>query len=133
MSSKMTLPAIAIAAFAGLSAASVCFAQDAAAPGSAGGGQGVVGGTSSAQDQGMTEMMRGTNSAPQGQSMMGGTNPASAPQGQGMMGGPGNMAEMMNMMRQMTRMMENCNRMMESADQNPALPTKPPTPQTPPG
>jgi hypothetical protein len=63
--------------------------------------------------------------------MMGENN--SVPRDQGMMGGAGNIAEMMNIMRQMTRMMENCNRMMESADQNPGSPNKPPTAQTPPG
>ena len=127
MSSRMNLPAIAVAVFAGLSVASVGFAQNAAAPGSAGPGEGVVSG----QEHGMTGMMGDASPVPQGQNMTGGPNSASPDQG--MMGGPGNMAEMMNMMRQMTRMMENCNRMMESADQNPASSKKPPTAQTPPG
>jgi hypothetical protein len=124
----MKLPAIAVAVFVGLSVASVAFAQDAAAPGSAGQGQGVVGGTGSEHEHGMTGMMGNPSSVPQGQNMTGGPNSASPDQG--MMGGPGNMAEMMNMMRQMTRMMENCNRMMESAAQNPASPKQPPTAQT---
>ena len=105
MSSRMKLPAIAVAVFAGLSVASVGFAQNAAAPGSAGQVQGAVGGTPSGQEQGMTGMMGDASSVPQGQNMTGGTNSASPDQG--MAGGRGNMAEMMNMMRQMTRMMEN--------------------------
>ena len=131
MSSRMKLPAIAVAVFAGLSVASVGFAQNATAPGAAEQGQGVVGDTRSGHEHGMTGMMGDANSVPQGQNMTG--SPNSASPDQGMMGGPGNMAEMMNMMRQMTRMMENCNRMMESADQNPASPKKPATAQTPPG
>ena len=130
MSSRMKLPAIAVAVFAGLSVASVGFAQNTAAPGSPGQGQGVVGGTGSGQEHGATGM-GDASSVPQGQNMTGGTNSASPDQG--MAGGRGNMAEMMKMMRQMTRMMENCNRMMESAAKDPASPKKPPTPQTPPG
>ena len=131
MFSRMKLPAIAIAVFAGLSVASVGFAQNAAVPGSAGQSQGVVGDTGSGHEHGMTGMMGDASSVPQGQNMTSGPNSASPDQG--MMGGPGNMAEMMNMMHQMTRMMENCNRMMETAAQDPASPKKPPTAQTPPG
>jgi len=105
MFSRMKLPAIAVAVFAGLSVASVGFAQNAAAPGSAGPGEGVVSGTGSGQEHGMTGMVGDASPVPQGQNMTGGPNSASPDQG--MMGGPGNMAEMMNMMRQMTRMMEN--------------------------
>jgi hypothetical protein len=119
MSSKMTLPAIVIAVFAGFSVASIGFAQSTPAPGQARQGQGAVGGTSSMpQAQGMSGMMSGANSSPQEQNMV---------------GGPGNMAEMMNMMHQMTRMMENCNRMMESADHNPGSPNKPSAAHAPPG
>ena len=131
MPSRMKLPAIAVAVFAGLSVASVGFAQNAAAPGSAGQGQGVVGGTGSGNEHGMTGMMGDASLVPQGQNMTGGTNSASPNQGR--MGGPGNMAEMMNMMRQMSRMMESCKRMMESAAQNPASPKQPATAKTPPG
>jgi hypothetical protein len=131
MSSRMNLPAIAVAVFAGLSVASVGFAQNAAPPGSAEQGQGVVGGTGSEHEHGTTGMIGDASSVPQGQNMTGGPNSASPDRG--MTGGPGNRAEMMNMMRQMTRMMENCNRMMESVTQDPGLPTKPPTSQTPPG
>ena len=131
MPSRKNLPAIAVAVFAGLSVASVSFAQNATAPGSAEQGQGMVGGTGSGHEHGMTGMMGGANSVPQGQNMTDGPNSASPDQG--MMGASRNMAEMMNMMGQMTRMMENCNRMMESADQNPGSPKKPPTAQTPPG
>jgi len=131
MSSRMKLPAIAVAVFAGLSVASVGFAQNAAAPGSAGQVQGAVGGTPSGQEQGITGMMGDASSVPQGQNITGGTNSASPDQG--MAGGRGNMAEMMKMMRQMTRMMENCNRMMDSAAQDPSSPKKAPTTQTPPG
>ena len=95
MSSKMTLPAIAVVVFGGLAAAAAGFAQNAPA----------------------------ANPAPQGQGMMGGTNPA--PQSQSTMGGTGNMADMMSMMRQMTRMMENCDRMMESHMQQPATAPQP--------
>ena len=105
MFSRMKLPPIAVAVFAGLSVASVGFAQNAAAPGSAGQGQGVVGDTGSGHEHGMTGMMGDASSVPQGQNMTSGPNSASPDQG--MMGGPGNMAEMMNMMHQMTRMMEN--------------------------
>jgi len=103
MSSKTILPAIAITLLGSLAIGSAGFAQDAPP----------------------------AHPANQSQGMMGGTNPSS--QGPGMMGGTGNMADMMNMMRQMTRMMENCNRMMESADQNPPAPEKAPGAETPPG
>ena len=103
MSSKTILPAIAVILLGSLAMGSVGFAQDALP----------------------------AHPADQSQGMMGGTNPSSP--GQGMMGGAGNMADMMNMMRQMTRMMENCNRMMERADQNSPAPEKPPVAQTPPG
>jgi hypothetical protein len=131
MSSRTNLPAIAVAVFVGLSVASVGSAQNAAAPGSAEQGQGVVGGTGSRQEHGMTGMMGDASSGPQEQNMPGGPNSASPDQD--MMGGPGNMAEMMNMMRQMSQMMENCNQMMESAAQNPPSPKKPPAAPTPPG
>jgi len=131
MSSKIYLAATAVAVFAGLSVPSVGFAENPAAPGSAGQGQGVVGDTASGQGHGMRGIMGNAGSVPQGQNMTGRTDSASPDQG--MMGGPGNMAEMMNMMRQMTRMMENCNRMMESAARYPTSSEKPPTAQTPPG
>jgi hypothetical protein len=127
----MNLPAIALAVLACLSVASVGFAQNAAPPGSAEQGQGVVSGTGSGHAHGMTGMMGDASSVPQGQNTKGAPNSASPDQG--MMGGSGNMAEIMNMMHQMTRMMENCNRMMESTAQDPALPNKPPTASTPPG
>ena len=116
MSSKTILPAIAITLLGSLAIGSASFAQDAPPAHPANQRQG---------------MMGGTNPSSPGPGMTGGTNPS--PPGPGMMGGTGNMADMMNMMRQMTRMMENCNRMMENAYQNPPAPEKPPATETPRG
>jgi hypothetical protein len=103
MSSQTILPAIAITLLGSLAIGSAGFAQDAPP----------------------------AHPANQSQGMMGGTNPS--PPGPGMMDGTGNMADMMNTMRQMTQMMENCNRMMEGADQNLPAPEKPPVAETPGG